>query len=228
MIDSGLTNTIELFAAQSNSLLPLPSGTEAGDAALAAGFTEAYITELVMNLKAVMPALFVLYAALTAYLSTAFFKSAYNIFIPMANPGKKRKRIKSKYWRIQISSVSAVVLAAAMLLTVLFSFRDNLIASIVLTNLTYILTPGFCIVGVYFVYDKIFKSNAGFVPVILIIGAAALVFVLPVAAFIGLYAAGSLLMIVGIYATLIGDIRKFLDKAKKLVSGDDDDDDFIE
>jgi len=179
----------------------------------------AYIQEIVKNIKAVTPALFVGYNAIIAYLTTSFFKYTYNICIPMAKPN--RKKIKNKYWRINISAVSAVTLAITLLAVVLVYSQKNLLPSIILTNLIYILAPGFCIVGIYFVHDKIFKEKTGIFFIVFVIATAMTIFILPTL----LGALVFVLMILGLYATLIGDIKKIIEKAKKALLGDDDDDD---
>ena len=221
-IDSELEQFTNFFINFINSA-PAQTESVAETTAQNAYLVEAYAQELVLNLKALIPSAFVLYAAFIAYFATVIFKSAYNIFIPMAHPN--RKKIKNKYWRLNISSVSAVITIAAIFFAVLFS--KEILPSIVLTNLIYILAPGFCIVGLYFVYDKIFKAKSGIFPVMLIVGAIIFAFMLPVV----LFAAIILLMSVGLYATLIDDIKKFFEKAKKTLLGDgddDDDDDYID
>jgi len=229
MLDSELTKGTELLLEQYNSMLAQSSGAVAEEAAEVAYLMEDYAKELVMNLKAIIPACFIVYNAVIAYLSTSLFKMAYNIFIPMANPG--RKKIKNKYWRINISVVSAIVLIATLFMAFMFSKNDNVIPSIVLMNLIYILAPGFCVMGVYLIHDKIFKAKVGILQVMLIIGAIMLVFVFPVSVVFILYSMASILMAIGLYSAVIDDIRKFLDKAKKALLGDendDDDDDYIE
>ncbi|MCL1858717.1 MAG: hypothetical protein FWF92_05735 [Oscillospiraceae bacterium] len=229
-IDRALNDGVESFISQYTALLAKSSGgTVSEETAQAAYLTEIYVKELVMNFKAIIPACFIIYSALIAYLSTSLFKSAYNIFIPMANPG--RKKIKNKYWRVNISVVSAIIMIAALFFALLFSKKDNILPSIVLTNLIYILAPGFCLMGIYFTYDRIFKEKARIFPVMLIAAAIMFAFIFPSAIIFILYAAASVLMAVGLYAALIDSIKKVLDKAKKALLGDendDDDDDYID
>lgn len=191
------------------------------DADLAAVYKE----EIFINMKAILPACFILYSLFTAYLATAVFRAVYNIFIPLANPG--RKRIKNKYWRISISFISAVILIVSIFLAAVFSDFENPFPAIVLTNLIYILVPGFCLMGIYFSYDKIFKSNSGVLPVFLILAAVVLSFIFSAFSF-AMTAVAAVFMVIGLYAALIGDIKKFYEKTKKLLFGDDDDDDYID
>ncbi|MCL2816512.1 MAG: hypothetical protein FWD23_18095, partial [Oscillospiraceae bacterium] len=183
-----------------------------------------YVKELVINMKAILPACFILYSLFTAYLATALFKPAYNIFIPLAYPG--RKRIKNKYWRINISTISAIIMILSVFLAVMASGGDNILASIVLTNLIIILIPGFCVTGIYFTFDNIFRSGAGFLPVMLAVGTVMLAFIFPFAIIVTMI----VLIISGLYASLIGDIKKLYEKMKKMLlgDGDDDDDDYID
>jgi len=74
----------------------------------------AYKKELAINIKVMIPTIFMLYNLTIAYLSTALFKPAYNICIPLAYPG--RKRIKNKHWRISISVVSAIIMTGSIFL----------------------------------------------------------------------------------------------------------------
>ena len=218
-VDNQLTGRVENYIEQYYAVVPQYS-------AITPDELDAYKTELVLNIKVVVPALFVLYNAVIAYLSTALFKTAYNFFIPMANPG--RKKIKNKYWRINITSVSAIVLIISIFLAAVLFDRYNLLPSIVFMNLIYILAPGFCIVGIYFLFDKISGARAsgtGLLPVILILGAFVFAFFIPFIAFSALYFAIAVFMVMGLYATLIGDIKKFCEKTKKLLLGDDEDDD---
>ena len=227
MIDSELTKSAELFVNQYNSLVTQSQSagatSEAGQAIQTIVSAEDYIKELVMNLKAIIPACFIICNIIIAYLSTSLFKAAYNIFIPMANPS--RKRIKNKYWRINISAVSAVIMIVAIFLSVIVSKEDNILTAIVLTNLVYILAPGFCLMGIYFVFDKLFNSRPGILPVALVIGSVMLAFIFPFALTFILYSMASVLMALGLYSALIDDIKKFFDKAKKALLGNNDDDD---
>ena len=221
-IDADLTNRLDGYIDQYSDVFMQYSGDETLASATdeeRAVYFENYKKELVMNIKAILPSCFVLYSLIIAYLSTALFKHSYNIFIPMANPG--RKRIKNKYWRINISAVSAIIMIISMILAMIFSTGDNLIGYIVLTNFVYILIPGFTIMGIYFAYDKMFKNGAGFFPVATIIGVVIAAFIFPFA----IVAATAFFMLLGIYAALISDIKKYYDKLKKILLGDDDDDD---
>jgi len=231
-IDQVLHNNVESVVKQYTTLMLAQSsgaGTTAEEAAQAAYFVETYITELVMNFKAILPACFILYNVLIAYLSTSIFKSAYNIFIPMANP--KRNKIKNTYWRIKISVVSSIIMTCALFFAILASKGDTVLPYIVLMNLIYILAPGFCVMGVYFVYDKLFKSRTGIIPAVLVISLIMLAFISPTIVIFVVYSGASVLMAVGLYSALIGDLKKFFEKAKKALLGDgsdDDDDDYID
>ena len=214
MVEAGLTEGAELAAGQIPAFSAMPESDKA-----------AYMLELVTNTKALAPALFVLYSALVAYLSTSFFRPAYNIFIPMANPG--RKKIKNKYWRLNISLASAATAVIAIFVSFFVPSQKYPLPSVILTNLIYIVAPGFCIVGIYFVHDKIFKEKTGIFSVVLAAGALIAALVLPVS----LIALIFVLIFSGLYATLIGDIKKLIEKAKKALLGDDDgddDDDYID
>ena len=217
VIDSELTNGVETLVGQYNTTLSQYAGEI--EAAQSAYIGEDAVKELVTSLKALIPAFFVLYNLLIAYLATALFKPAYNIFIPMANPN--RKRIKNKYWRVNISSVSAIIMITAIIFA--FVLSKEPLPSAVVMNLIYILAPGFCIMGIYVLYDKIFKPGAGLLPVMMIVSAVMLIMLFPLAAVIALYTAIAVLMAAGLYSALIGDIKKFIDKAKKVMLGDDDD-----
>jgi len=216
VIDGYLTDAIEVYIGYSQSLTQY---TASIDAEQAANFIESYKREIFINMKAILPACYIIYNLFAAYITTALFKPMYNIFIPLANPA--RKRIRNKYWRINMSVISAVIMIASIFLAVAFTSGGNLLPAIVVTNLIYILVPGFCIMGIYFASDKMFGGSAGIFPVILLIGAAVISFIYPLV----MVAAMALFMVMGLYAALIGDIRKFYEKTKKLMFGDDDDDD---
>jgi len=178
------------------------------------------IRELVINLQVILPALFIVYNLLVTYLATALFRFVYNIFIPLTNPG--RKKIKNKYWRINMSVISAIIMIISIFAAMMFSGMDNLLPAIVLTNLIYILIPGFCIMGVYFFYDKMINAGMNRITVFILMGIPVMFsflfpFIIPLIA--------AFLMITGLYAALIGDIKKFYEKVKKLMFGDPDDDD---
>ena len=223
-IDSGLTEGIENSINQFFIAFPQYSGAPDLDAEQRAADFEKHKEKIIIDMKGMLPACFILYNLFIAYLSTALFKIAYNIFIPMANPN--RKKIKNKYWRINVSVISAIIMIASvfMFLAVQFSGGDNILAYIVLKNLIYILFPGFCIMGIYLVYDKLFDKVAGIFPVILVAGAVIFAFVLQFALFVALV----FFIILGLYAALISDLKKISEKAKKLMFGDDDDDDYID
>jgi len=223
-LDANLSNQVDGYIERYYSMLPQYSPAMMDD--VQASELAALKKELSMNIKVMIPAIFMLYNLAAAYLSTAVFRTAYNLFIPMAHPG--RKKIKNKYWRVNISIISATVLIAAMVLSAVVSNKNSLLPSIVFTNLIYILAPCFSIAGIYFVYDKLFKSHhsgAGLLPVFLAAGTVIFVLLFQFIAFAVLFFAVAVFMIFGLYATLIGDLKKFYDKTKKLLLGDDDDDD---
>jgi len=219
VIDGYLTGGINIYADHSQSLSQYMASLDPGQAV---NFIESYKKEIFINMKAILPACYIIYNLFAAYLTTAMFKIAYNIFIPMANHG--RKRIKNKYWRINMSVVSAVVMITSIFLAVMFTSQENLLPAIVMTNLIYILVPGFCVMGVYFACDKMTNSGASALPVVLIVCAVALSAIYPFV----IVAVIAVCMALGLYAALIGDIRKFYEKTKKLLFGDEDDDDFID
>ena len=216
VIDGYLTDAIGAYVGYSQSLTQY---TASIDAEQAANFIESYKREIFINMKAILPACYIIYSLFAAYITTSLFKPMYNIFIPLANPA--RKRIKNKYWRINMSVISAVIMITSIFLAVAFNSGGNLLPAIVVTNLIYILVPGFCIMGIYFASDKIFGAGAGIFPVVLLIGAVVISFIYPLV----MVAAMALFMVMGLYAALIGDIRKFYEKTKKLMFGDDEDDD---
>ena len=211
-IDDSLTLGADYITKHISALAELPEADRA-----------AYVQEIVQNTKAIIPALFIIYNALFAYLSTSFFKLAYNVFIPMANSA--RKRIKGKYWRLNISLVSAIVALTALIASPFASAAKNPIPSIVLTNLIYMLAPGLCIVGIYFAYDKFFKERVAIFPLVPMLGALFAVFFMLGAFSLALFVLVFVLLVAGLYATLSGDIKKLLEKAKKALIDDDDDSD---
>jgi hypothetical protein len=110
-------------------------------------------------------------------------------------------------------------------MAMMFSGQDNLLPAIVLTNLIYILIPGFCVMGAYFICDKMSESSLGMIPVvILMVMPVMFAFIFPFL----VYLIAALLMLTGLYSALIGDIRKFYEKTKKWMSGGSDDDDYID
>ena len=181
--------------------------------------------EYTMNLKMMTPMLFVFYALAAAYCSTALFRIIYNIFIG-SKPGAFP--LKRADWRLKLSAVSAVVIIISSMLILLLFDPHNPLPRIILTNVQYILAPGFCIMGIYFLYDKtynIYNKNrlvkGGMAPAFILLGActfAVLMFFQPAIA---------ILVVFGLYAALIGDIKKFYRKTKKAVFGDEDDDEDI-
>ena len=212
--DAVLTDAVQIAAAQLPEFLALPEADK-----------DSYILEFVKNMKALSPALFVMFSSAMAYLSTSLFRYAYNIFIPMANPG--RKKIKGKYWRLNLSLVSAVAAIISISASFFVSPRKYLLTSIVFTNLAYILAPGFCVMGLYFVHDKLFKQKTWAFCFALI--PCAIVFALYFQSF--LYIVIFVLAMCGLHATLAGYVKKLIEKAKKVLLGDDDDtddDDYIE
>jgi len=211
-VDDGLTSGANYITSHISTLAELPEIDRA-----------AYVQEIVQNTKAIIPALFIVYNSIIAYLATSFFKIAYNVFIPMANSA--RKKIKGKYWRLNISLVTAIVALTALVASPFASAAKNPISSIVLTNLIYMLAPGLCIVGIYFAYDKFFKERVAIFPLVPILGALFAVFFMLGAFSIALFVLVFVLLVAGLYATLNGDIKKLLEKAKKALFDDDDDND---
>ncbi|MCL2099790.1 MAG: hypothetical protein FWH24_05065 [Oscillospiraceae bacterium] len=178
--------------------------------------------DYMMNLKMMVPMFFVLYTLAVAYFSTAAFRVVYNISIGSKTAARPLKRIE---WRIKLSAVSAVIIILSAVLNLLLYNRDNPLPSIILSNLQYILAPGFCIMGVYFLFDKIYNAynknkfmKTGIAPAIILISICIIgILILNFAGF-------AVLVIFGLYAALIGDIKTFYDKTKKMVFGDDEDD----
>ena len=212
-IDGELTRHIENYV----GMFPQPQYASSGESAYP---LEDIITELAMNFKAVLPALFIAFNLAAAYLATALFRFAYNIFIPLAISG--RKRIKNKYWRINMSVISAIIMIISIFAAMMFSGMDNLLPVIVLTNMIYILIPGFCVMGVYFFCDKMTDAGIGKITVfILICVPVAFSFLFPFLIPVIIV----ILMVLGLFAALIGDIKKFYEKVKKLMFGDEDDED---
>ena len=214
-VDAGLSEGAHLAASRIPAFSAIPDADSA-----------AYMQELVKNTKAMVPALFALYNLFAAYLLASFFRCAYNILIPMANPG--RKKIKNKYWRLNISAVSAIAAIVSILASFFVPSQKYPLPSIVLANLAYILAPGFFVVGIYFMHDKVFKEKSGIFSIVLAAGALTAAMVLPAL----LPALALALVISGLCATLAGDVKKLVEKAKKALLGDrgddDDDDDCID
>jgi hypothetical protein len=180
--------------------------------------------EYIMNLKMMIPMFFVLYSLAIAYFSTALFRIIYNIFIgARAVSGRFIKRIE---WRIKLSVVSAVMIILCSVFNLLLYSRDNPLPSIIISNIQYILAPGFCIMGIYFLFDKTYNMYNRHREIESRVAPAVMLLLTCVFAIILLqYTAIAILVICGLYAALIGDIKKFYEKTKKAVFGDDDDDD---
>jgi hypothetical protein len=170
--------------------------------------------------ETISPSLFIIYASAMAYISTALFKMAYNIFIPLAHP--KKKKIQNKYWRINISSVSAIIMIAAVFFMMLLSGNPSPVPAAVMANLALILSPGFFITGIYALDDRIFKNAPKALKAILAVSAVVL---LERVAYFAPHAVIIIIIATGVYASLIGDLRKFRDKLRKIIFGDDDEED---
>ena len=212
---------IEAVAENFQSLIPVDMSEP--DEALRASQTELVMQMFTMNLTAMVPMIFTLYCLIIAYFSTSLFRIIYNMLL-----GLRTDRIlKRGDWRIRLSVISAVVMIACSVLEILIS-RDTLLLWIITSNIRFILVPGFCIMGVYFLFDKIYdrynrnrEIKNRFVPaLILFVACVVLIFFLQYGG-IGM----ALLTITGLYSALIGDIKKFYEKTKKLVFGDDDEED---
>jgi len=179
--------------------------------------------EYTMNFKMSLPMIFALYNLAVAYFSTALFRITYNIFV-----GSKAKSypLKRMEWRIRLSGISAAIIILCVISNVLLYSLDNPLPRIIITNIQYILAPGFCIMGIYFLFDKIYNIynknrhiKGGIAPAFILLAVCAL------AVLMFFQYALALLVIFGLYAALIGDIKKFYEKTKRAVFGDDDDDD---
>ncbi|MCL2095994.1 MAG: hypothetical protein FWH10_03730 [Oscillospiraceae bacterium] len=201
------------------------SGREAGDYTAE---TESLITELVVNFQAILPAMFIIYNLASAYLATSLFKYAYNFFAPRTanNINNNKKKIKSVAWRINMSVISAVIMLTSIFAAILFSSSGNILASIVLTNLIYILIPGFLVTGFYFICDRYFSHDRNIK--IFLIPAAAAGAALIVSVYFGAVLITAAATLTGLYAALIGDIKKFYEKTRKWLFGEDDDFDYFE
>ena len=233
-IDDEINNTLnymETAASQYYSMLPAGSvsSADASGDGTAYNLSDSVRQEFIMNMKVMIPSLFVILCIFCAYLSTSSFRIFYNIFSAKSKP----KEIPGRDWRVKLSVISAGVMILSTLCMVLLYDKDNLLPSIVSANIMYILLPGFCIMGIYFVYDKLYnmynrvpyRKKNGTLPGLSL--AFAVIFLYIFMSNI-VFAA---LAIFGLYAALIGDIKNFYDKAKKYFSdgggGDDDDgDDF--
>jgi len=179
--------------------------------------------EHVMNFKMLAPMIFIVYMIIIAYFSTMVFRIIYNIFIGSRAISYPLKRIE---WRIKLSGISAVIIILCAVSNLLLYSLDNPFPRIIVTNIQFILAPGFCIMGMYFLYDKIYNmynknryTKGGIAPAFIMLAACA------VTLLVLQYAGLAILVICGLYAALIGDIKKFYDKTKKAVFGDDDEDD---
>lgn len=201
----------------------IPVNIAEADEELRAQQTELAKQQLVMNLRMMIPMFFVLYCLIIAYLASALFRTMYNLLWGV----RMKQTLKRKDWRVNLSVISAVIMILCAILNLLLD-RHNLLPWIIISNIQFILTPGFCVMGVYFLFDKIYdrynKSRdvkSRFMPMLIMFFAGGgVILILPDT--MGF----AILTVFGLYAALIGDIKKFYDKTKKLVFGDDDDDDF--
>ena len=218
-VDKQLTGVLNLMEDYSNQMFSTISPAGYGEYEL---MTEPAKQEFMMNMKMLIPCVFMLYCISIAYLSTSVFRIFYNIFCAKS----KSREIRGTDWRITLSPISAVVMLISATVPILFYDRDNLLPWIVSTNLECILVPGFCIMGIYFIYDKIYAlynsanyfRKSGTIPALSL--SFALIFLYMFLKTIVV----ALLTVLGLYAAVIGNIKKFYGKAKKLLTGDDSDD----
>jgi predicted membrane protein len=100
-----------------------------------------------------------------------------------------------------------------------------MLPSVIATNLEYCIAPGFCIMGIYFIFDKLYNMfnrnrqvKNGVTPALILLFSMSFMYAV-------INYAVAVLTILGLYTALIGDIKKFYEKAKKAVFDDYDDDD---
>ena len=184
-----------------------------------------YFDYMAMNLTMMIPTLFVVYCLNIAYLSTAAFRVIYNLLLA-ARPGRisTRKAIGHEEWRVKLSAVSAVIMIICSVLYLLID-RHSLLASVIVSNIRFILTPGFCIMGIYFLYDKIHEryNRYRYAPNDSRLGPSLILFfACGLALMLFQNTAFAALTVFGLYSALIGDVKKLYDKTRKLVFGDDD------
>jgi hypothetical protein len=181
---------------------------------------ELLMQDFAMRLKMMVPMLFIFYCMTAAYLITSLFRILYNVLIGTKVKSRALKRME---WRLKLSAASAVILILSAVFNLLLFDPYNQLPSIIISNIQYILVPGFCVMGIYFLFDKIYyiynrdkRLKSGVVPAVMLIlacGFAVLFFQ---------NMGFAVLTIFGLYAALIGDIKKFYEKTKKRLFGDDD------
>ena len=180
--------------------------------------------EFVINLRLMVPMIFVTYCLAIAYFVTAFYRILYNAVLGI----RESRVIKRKDWRIHLSWVSALIMIACSIVYMAV-YADHstsaLLTAVIVSNIRFILTPGFCVMGIYFLFDKVYggynryrEPPNRFVPSLMLFGACVFVFLFLWSAAI------AILAVFGIYAALVGEVKKVYIKARKLVTDDDDDD----
>jgi hypothetical protein len=176
--------------------------------------------ELALNLGMMVPTLFSVYCLAVAYFTASLFRIVYNALIGV----RTGRALKRGDWRVRLSWISAVIMIACSILYL--AAADVLLLGVIVSNIRFILTPGFCVMGVYFLFDKIYDRYNRYREVSGRAGPALIMLAVCVFILLFLQSAGvALLTVLGLYAALIENIKKFYAKTKKLVFGDDDNDD---
>ena len=181
--------------------------------------------EFAINLRMMVPMIFAVYCLAIAYFITAFYRMLYNAVIGI----RESRVIKRKDWRVHLSWVSALIMImCSVVYMAVYADQSTsaILTSVIVSNIRFILTPGFCVMGIYFLFDKVYggynryrEPPSRFAPSLMLFGGC--VFVL-----LFLQGAGiAMLAVFGIYAALIGEVKRIYNKAKKLITDDDGDDD---
>lgn len=215
-IDSVVENYLLL-----EDMIYTPEDLSVEDAAIIETQREILKQQYSMNLKVLVPVFFILYNLMIAYFATSLFRIVYNILIGTKSKSRALKRMD---WRLKLSAISSVVMILSSVLNVLLYDQYNPLPWIIVSNIEYMLAPGFCVMGVYFLFDKIYnmynrnkRIKSGVIPGVMFLFAFGFMMV-----FLQ-YASLAILAIFGLYAALIGDLKKFYNKTKKALFGDDDD-----
>jgi len=221
IIFAAVDEQIEAAANMFQELIPINTNDPDAEAqaALAA-------EALAMNLRMMVPMIFAVYCLAIAYFATGLYRVLYNAVIGI----RESRIIRRKDWRVHLSWVAALIMivCSVVYLTVYDHHSASaLLTAVITSNIRFILTPGFYVMGIYFLFDKVYGGYNRYrepknrvVPSLMLFGACAFVFMF-------LQGAGiAILTVFGIYAALIGDIKKIYVKAKKLIldEGDDDND----
>ncbi len=120
------------------------------------GFSKDIIETLIGYVLVLSPSMAVCLLLFTAYLTTAFYIMLCRLF------RLEEKLLPSFPWQLEMSFVSACVFIAAYAVTLLFSSGKTTAISLTAENVIIILTPGFALIGVKRVTDRIKSRGGGF------------------------------------------------------------------